>query len=144
MATLDEIQKMWRVDCVIGDDLGRAAIECPMLHSKYLDELINAKLKLTKITHEIAELKTIKSKYFRGEMTKEELMSRGWTQWQYKSLKADIGELIEGDADYQKIQARESYMRTTISALESIMAEIKNRNWAIKASIDWQKFRSGA
>lgn len=142
--TLDEMKAHWAKDCIIGDDLGSAAIQTPILHSKYIDELITAKLKLTKIQHEFAELKSVKSKYFRGEMTREELQERNWDQWQYKSLKADIENLIEADADCQKLLARESYMKTTIYFLESVLAELKNRNWSIRASIDWQKFRAGA
>jgi hypothetical protein len=144
MATLDELKLSWANDCVIKDDLGNAAISTPMLHAKYLDELITAKLKHTKITHEIAELKAVKGKYFRGEMTKEELTDRGWTQWQYRTLKSDIPELIDADAEYQKFMARESYMKTTIYFLESVLSEIKNRNWSIRAAIDWTKFRAGA
>lgn len=143
MATLEELKSQWKEDCVIPDDLGNAAIKSPLLHSKYLDELVNAKLKHTKITHEISELKALKGRYFRGELTKAELEEQNWAQWQYKTLKADISDLIEADTDYQKILARESYMRTIIYFLESVLSEIKNRNWSIRASIDWQKFRAG-
>jgi hypothetical protein len=144
MSTLNDIQVMWSKDCKIGEDLGQASIESPMLHSKYLDELIAAKLKHTKCVAEIAEMKTLKSKYFRGEMTKDELAEKGWQQWQYKTIKADIMDHVEADPDYQKLHVRAEYMRTTIYALESILNEIKNRNWAIRANLDWQRFRSGA
>lgn len=140
---LDELKDEWERDTKINDDLGTAAIQCSLLHSKYLNELINAKLRLTKIEHEIAEFKARKAKYFRGEMTKEELEEYGWQQWQYKSLRGDIPEMIEADTDFQKFQARQSYIKTMIYFLESVLGEIKNRNFAIKAAIDWQKFRAG-
>jgi hypothetical protein len=143
MAKLDELKVMWAEDCKVPDDLGYAAVTSPLLHSKYLNELSNARLKLTKIEHDLAELKAVKSKYFRGEMTKSELDERGWVQWQYRSLKADIPDLLEADKDIQTILARLSYMKTTIYFLESVMGEIKNRYWAIRSAIDWQKFRAG-
>lgn len=143
MATLEELKTQWANDCVISDELGEEAIRTPKLHAKYLDELINAKLKHTKLVHEFAELKALKARYFRGELTKQELESRGWEQWQYKTLKADIADLIEADSELQKINARESYIRTIIYFLESVLGEIKNRNWSIKAAIDWQRFRAG-
>ena len=142
--TLDQLVMEWQKDCQIEDDLSAAAIRTPMLHAKYIEELITAKLRLTKLVHEIAEVKTIKAKYFRGEMTKAELDDRGWTQWAYRSLKGDIEGLIESDADYQKLVARESYIKSTIYFLESVLGEIKNRNWSIRASLDFQKFRAGA
>lgn len=141
---LTELQELWKNDCVIGDDLGAESIRSPMLHSKYIDELISAKLKLTKLTHELSELKAAKSKYFRGEMTKEELDAKNWMQWQYRTLKSDIPELIDADADIQKIMARESYLKTMIYFLESVLKEIQNRNWAIRTSMDWIKFRAGS
>lgn len=142
--TLDELQKKWAIDCVIEDDLGAAAIRTPMLHSYYLNELVTSKLKLTKTQHELAELKAAKARYFRGEMTKPELEERGWPQWQHRSLKSDIEGMLEADADCQKILAREGYMKTMIYFLESVLGEIKNRNWNVRASLDWQKWRSGA
>lgn len=142
--TLDELKEAWAKDCVISDDLGASAINIPILHSRYLDELTNYRLKATKITHEISELKANKSRWFRGELTKSELETLGWSQWMYKTLKADIPELIDAEPDIQKLQARESYIKTVIYFLESVMGEIKNRNWAIRAAIDYRKFMSGA
>ena len=141
--TLDELQKKWAIDCVIEDDLGAAAIRTPMLHSYYLNELITAKLKLTKTQHEFAELSAAKARYFRGEMTKPELDDRGWAQWQHRSLKSDIEGMIDADTDCQKIMAREGYMKAMIYFLESVLGEIKNRNWNVRASLDWQRFRAG-
>jgi hypothetical protein len=144
MKTLDELKQDWAVDCEIQEDLAAAAIQTPKLHSKYLDQLIEAKLRLTKIANDIAILKVDKGRYFRGEMTKEELTDRGWVQWQYRTLKSDIDGLIEGDADYIKLSTRESYMKVVVSFLESVLGEIKNRNWSIRAAIDYIKFRAGA
>ncbi len=134
---------MWDKDSQIPDDLGTAALQCSNLHSKYLNILIDTKLRLTKVEHEIAELKTKKAKYFRGEMTKEELEENNWQQWHYKTLKNDIPELIEADSDYQKIALRQSYIKNMVYFLESVLGEIKNRNFAIGHAINWQKFRAG-
>ena len=142
--TLEELKLSWAKDCLIEDDLGAAAIRTPMLHSKYIDEVVTAKMKLTKLHHEIATLKADKAKYFRGEMSKEELESRGWTQWHYRTLKADMQDHLEADADLQKLYAREDYMKTVIYFLDSVINEIKSRNWSIRAAIDWVKFRAGA
>ena len=141
---LNDLQDKWAKDCVINDDLGAAAIYTPMLHSFYLNELVTAKLKLTKTQHEMAELSAAKSKYFRGEMNQQELEERGWKQWQHRTLKSDIEGMIEADAECQKILAREGYMKTMIYFLESVLGELKNRNWNIRAALDWQKWRSGA
>jgi hypothetical protein len=85
---LDELREAWAVDCNIDtNDLIRAAAISPNLHAKYLDELIQYKLRLTKIMNEIIDYRVKRSKYYRGEMTREELAANGWDQWQYKTLK---------------------------------------------------------
>lgn len=143
--TLDELQKQWSTDCIIDDeDLGSAAASGSRLHSFYLNELINAKLRLTKCQLELAQLESLKGKYFRGEMTTAELKERNWEQWQFRTLKSDIGGLIQADDDVQKLLAREQYYKTLIYFLESVLGEIKSRSFSIKAILDWQKFRAGA
>ena len=142
--TLDELQQAWAVDCVIDEqNPDKASAKSPQLHSKYLNELISFKMKLNKIQLDMLELKNAKTKYFRGEMTREELNERGWVQWQYKTLKSEIESLLDGDSDMQKLYAREAYVKTTIYFLESVIGEIRSRSFHCKNIITWMQFRSG-
>lgn len=142
--TLDELKSEWHADSQLDEgNLSGEALKLPMLHSKYLSELIQFKLKHTKISMDIAQLRATKGRYFRGELTTQELQERGWEQWQYRTLKADIDGLIDADPDVQQLITREQYIKTVIYFLESVMGEIKNRNFAIKSAIDWIKFRAG-
>jgi len=142
--TLDEMRNEWERDSQLNEeDLSGEALKIPRLHSKYLNELIQHKLKLTKLSMDLAQMRALKGRYFRGELTTDELRERGWEQWQYRTLKADIEGLIEADVDIQTIIAREQYIKTILYFLESCMGELKNRNFAIKSAIDWIKFRAG-
>jgi hypothetical protein len=142
--TLDELQQAWAVDCVIDEqNPDKASAKSPQLHSKYLNELISFKMKLNKIQLDMLELKNAKTKYFRGEMTREELNERGWVQWQYKTLKSEIESLLDGDSDMQKLYAREAYVKTAIYFLESVIGEIRSRSFHCKNIITWMQFRSG-
>jgi hypothetical protein len=100
-------------------------------------------MKLNKIQLDMLELKNAKTKYFRGEMTREELNERGWVQWQYKTLKSEIESLLDGDSDMQKLYAREAYVKTAIYFLESVIGEIRSRSFHCKNIITWMQFRSG-
>ena len=140
---LNELKEKWANDCIMGDDWGAEAAKCPALHSFYINETISYKLQLTKIQLENAQLVALKGKYFRGELTTAELKDLGWDQWQFRTLKADIGGLIDADLDVQKLIAREQFIKTIIYFLESVISEIKNRNFLIKSAIDWQRFRAG-
>ena len=142
--TLDELQQAWAVDCVIDEqNPDKASAKSPQLHSKYLNELISFKMKLNKIQLDMLELKNAKTKYFRGEMTREELNERGWVQWQYKTLKSEIESLLDGDSDMQKLYARESYVKTAIYFLESVIGEIRSRSFHTRVIVDFSKFRAG-
>ena len=142
--TLDELQQAWEVDCVIDDqNPDKASAKSRDLHSKYLNELIAFKMKLNKIQLDMLELKNVKTKYFRGEMTREELQERGWEQWQYKTLKSEIESLLDADPDMQKLFARESYVKTAIYFLESVLGEIRSRSFHCKNIMDFTKFRAG-
>ena len=144
MMTLDELQQAWEVDCVIDDqNPDKASAKSPHLHSKYLNELIAFKMKLNKIQLDMLELKNVKTKYFRGEMTREELQERGWEQWQYKTLKSEIESLLDADLDMQKLFARESYVKTAIYFLESVLGEIRSRSFHTRVIVDFAKFRAG-
>ena len=143
--TLDELRNEWAIDCSIDqNDLGKAAAISPNLHAKYLDELIQYKLKLTKLHNDMIEYRVKRTKYYRGEMTREELKEAGWDQWQYKTLKSEVDTLIDADAEYMKLSTREQYVKAVIFFLESIMSAIKSRQFDIKNIIEWSKFRAGA
>ncbi len=142
---LEEIRDSWSIDCQIdNNDLGTEAAKSPNLHAKYLGELINYRLRITKLHNDMIEYRTRRAKYYRGEMTKQELEDNGWEQWQYKTLRSDVDNLIESDKEYQTMVTRESYIKTVIYMLESILGEIKSRSFSIKAAIEWAKFRAGA
>jgi len=142
--SIDELREQWKSDCQINEEnLSGEALRIPMLHSKYLNELIQYKLKQTKVQLDIAQLRALKGRYFRGELTSEELKERGWDQWSYRTLKSDIDGLLEADPDIQVLIIRDQYIKSAIYFLESCMSEIKNRNFAIKSAVDWIKWRSG-
>lgn len=145
MSTLDELREAWSHDCEIDqNDLGKASAISPNLHAKYLDELIQYKLRLTKIQNEMIEYRVKRSKYYRGEMTREELKEAGWEQWQYKTLKSEVDGLIDADPEFQKMSTREQYVKTVIYFLESVLSEIRSRSFTIKNIVEWQRFRAGA
>jgi len=142
---IDEILNMWDKDCLIDDNhLDTSSIRTASLHSKYLRILVNTKLKLTKLNSEYASLRKMKIKYYRGELTKEELEWCGWKQYLYnKPLKSEMEEVLNGDSDLLTCLNKIKYIEAVISALESIMNQIKQRDWQIENSIEYKKFISG-
>lgn len=142
---LDDVLVMWEADSVIDDNhLGESSTATAKLHAKYLKILIEAKLRKSKLDIEYNNLRKLKFRYYRGELTRNELADLGWEQWQYnKPLKAEMDEFLKGDEDLTKVQARMEYIDTMIYALESIMQQIKQRDFQLSNGIKWKQFLSG-
>ena len=143
---ISELNDMWETDCLINDDhLDRESVKTPNLHAKYLRILMEFKLKLSSLELEYKTLRQKKFRYYRGEMGRDELAEYGWNQWQgTKPLKNEMDEFLEGDADLNKISVKCEYIKHMISAVESIMSQIKGRDWVIRNAITWKQFISGS
>jgi hypothetical protein len=90
-------------------------------------------------------LRQAKFRYYRGEMGRDELTDRGWNQWQgVKPLKNEMDEFLTGDSDLNTSNIKIEYIATMVSMLESILAQIKSRDWEIRSAVDFKKFISGS
>lgn len=145
MAKLDEILAMWEIDSDIDNNyLGEASTSTPKLHAKYIKMLVDAKLRRTKLEIEYNTMRKTKFRYYRGELSRDELKELGWDQWQFvKPLKAEMDEFLKGDDDLAKIQTRLDYIDTLVYALESIMQQIKQRDFQLSNGIKWKQFLAG-
>ena len=142
---IEEIHDMWAQDCEIDDNyLGESAITTPKLHSKYVKILINTKLKHTKYQSDYNQLRKTKFRYYRGELGREELQELQWAQWQgVKPLKNEMDEFLNGDSDLNTMKIKIDYLETMIYLLESILGQIKARDWQLKSAIEWKRFLAG-
>lgn len=142
---IDELQDMWTADCQIDDNfLGEHSTATPKLHAKYVKVLIGVKLKHTKYQSDYNMLRKNKFRYYRGELSREELTELGWSQWQgVKPLKNEMDEFLSGDTDLNTLRVKIDYLETMIYLLESILQQIKARDWQIKTAVEWKKFLAG-
>ena len=143
---IEQLNDQWETDCNIDDNhLDKASIETAKLHSKYLRLLVQHKMKIAALHAEYNNLRQTKFRYYRGELSRDELTERGWNQWQgIKPLKNEMDEFLTGDSDLNKITIKIEYIKVMIEALESILGQIKARDWQIRNSIEYKKFISGS
>ena len=143
--TLDQIQQEWDIDCQIDDNyLGETTTATPKLHAKYLKLLVGVKLKHTKLSSDYNLLRKNKFRLYRGELSRDELTQLGWDQWQgVKPLKNEMDEFLSGDTDLNLLRVKIDYLETMIYYLESVMGQIKARDWQIKSAITWKQFLAG-
>lgn len=142
---IEQIQEMWDADAEIDDNyLGEHATKTPKLHAKYVKILVGVKLKHTKLQSDYNMLRKAKFRYYRGELSREELQDLGWSQWQgVKPLKNEMDEFLSGDTELNTLRVKIDYLETMIYLLESILGQIKARDWQLKSGIEWKKFLAG-
>ena len=145
MAKINEIQDLWEQDCIIDNNhLDDESIKTAKLHAKYINMLMETKLGISKRKIEISTLKRNKYRYYKGEMTRQELLDQGWDQWLYaKPLKYELEQLLEGDSDLVAMNLRLEYLEATLYLLESILKSIADRTWSIRNSISYKSFLAG-
>lgn len=142
---LSEIQEEWVKDSKIDEtNLGRESTRTPILHAKYLNELSSTRLNLRKAESDYYNTRRKKYKYYRGEMTRDELEAEGWSQWQgNKLLKNEMDEFLQCDADLNQYLDKVEYYKTVISHLEQILRSLNSRTWDVKTAVEWAKFTNG-
>lgn len=144
--TLDEILDMWDKDSQINEDkLDRESVTTAKLHSKYLRLLIQHKTKIAALAADYNTTRQAKFRYYRGEMSRDELKERNWDQWQgIKPLKNEMDEFLTGDSDLNRIDIKISYLKVVVEAVEAILKQIAARDWQVRNAIEFKKFISGS
>jgi len=143
---LGEIQTEWKNDSKINQlELGDEAVRTPTLHAKYLTVLSNVKLQLRKAESDYNNMRRLKYRYYRGELTQSELEKLNLEQYMgNKPLKNEMEEFMSCDVDLNMLTDKIEYYKTVVYTLEQILRSINSRTWDIKSAIEWNKFTNGA
>jgi hypothetical protein len=143
MENLEQVLKNWERDTVIDQtEPGKELIKIPTLHNKYLAILTQHKIASKKAHFDYLRMRKVKWEYYTGKMSREELAEYGWEPFQF-TLKSDINTYLEADADLIKLLEKKVYHEETVSVIESIMNELKQRTWQLRDFISWEKFIGG-
>ena len=141
---LDELKVMIKKDMDIDQTaLDAESSRTPQLHNKYLVMFMDEKLKLKRMNSELSVLRKNKWLYYTGRMSQEELTQFGWEPFELNILKTEADDMIESDADYIKASEKVNFQEEKVNYLESVIKIVQNRQWQIRAMIDWLKFTQG-
>jgi hypothetical protein len=89
MNQLDELLEMWRKDSDIDrTEPGKALLDIPKLHSKYLNILSRHRLLAKESEFKLNKMRVLKWEYYTGKLDQSELDARGWEVFPY-TLKSD-------------------------------------------------------
>lgn len=141
---LDELKVMIKKDLDIDQTaLDAESSRTPQIHNKYLVMFMDEKLKLKRMNNELSVLRRNKWLYYTGRMSQEELTQFGWEPFELNILKTEADDMIESDADYIKASEKVNFQEEKVNYLESVIKIVQNRQWQIRAMIDWLKFTQG-
>ena len=140
----DEMKQMITKDLKIDQTaLDRESANTPQLHNKYLTMFMDEKLRLKKLQNEAAVLRRNLWLYYTGRMSEEELKDLQWEPFQLNVLKTEADDLITSDRHWIELDGRVAFQSEKVEYLENVVKIINNRQWQIRAMIDWIKFTQG-
>ena len=141
---LEEIQELWNRDREIDiSELATETIRIPQIHDKYLKIYVDEKIKLRKLQLNLAKISKMKSDYYSGRMSQEELDRLEWQPFLVKVLKGEVNSYVESDDDIIKLKETIALMEEKINYIDSVIRMINNRGFQIKSAIDWIKYKDG-
>jgi len=143
METLEQILELWKSDAEISQtEPGIELLKIPKLHNKYITILIKHKMAAKKAHFNYLRMRKIKIDYYGGRLSKDDLAEYGWDPFQFV-LKSDVNAYLEADEDLIKLLEKKVYHEETVSVIESILNELKQRTWQIRDFISWERFIGG-
>jgi hypothetical protein len=145
MPTLEDVINEWKNDSKISQTkIGDEIMRTPNLHAKYLEYYIYFKSKLAQKDAELRKMTYLRKKYYRGEMTKDELTKYGWDQYQgLKMSGAEFNQHQDIDPVLQPINEMIDMYKTAVVSIEYIMKQIQGREWSLKTLFEYYKYVSG-
>ena len=144
MSKLDELMAEWEKDSQIDrTEPGKALIDIPKLHSKYLRILSNHKLLIKDAEFKYARMKKIKWEYYTGKTDAETLKQKGLEPFNLKVLKQDLDLYIDSDQDILQLDSKLITQQEKVDYLQDAIKAINNMQWHIRDAIAWRKFING-
>lgn len=126
------------------DNLDEDARNVPFLHAKWWKYYSTERLRYKKLSFEYKTLYRQRWQWYAGKMTDDERTSLGWDPQPLKILSTDMSTYLDGDPLIQTAQARLALAEETCRFLEDVIKSINNRNYTIKNTIDYLRFKMGS
>lgn len=143
MSKLDELLQLWATDSIIDrTEPGKALIEIPKLHSKYLNILSQHRLQAKDAEFKYNRMRKLKWEYYTGKLDDDDLKKHGWEPFPF-TLKSDISYYLESDEDINKYLASKLLHEEIVDVCNAILKELNARTFQLRDYIQWERFIQG-
>lgn len=145
---IEQVLSEWDIDCKIDPiHIDQSSIDIPKMHSKYIRYYSDVLKQLKKSEKELEALKHIKTRYYQGKLTKQELDNKKWNYDPFDGekppLKSEIYKWVNIDKDIIHKDNIVEDLKTHKEVLKEILEHIKWRAQNIRNIIDYRKFKAG-
>ena len=143
MKQIEELLEEWRKDADIDrTEPGKALLDIPKLHSKYLNILSKHRLLAKEAECKYNKWKKLKWEYYTGKLDDEELQKYKWSPFPFV-LKSDITTYLESDEDLNKYSAQKVMHEEVVELCQAILKELNSRTFQLRDYIAWERFIQG-
>ena len=143
MSKLDDLLAEWAKDSQIDrTEPGKALLDIPKLHSKYLNILSSHRLLIKDAEFKYNKMKKLKWEYYTGKLDDDQLSKHGWEPFPFV-LKSDITTYLESDEDLNKYLAQKAMHAEVVEVCQAIMKELSARTFQLRDFISWERFIQG-
>lgn len=140
---VEELLEMWKVDSEIDRlEPGRALLDIPMLHSKYITILSRHRILSKNAEFHYNKMKRLKWEYYTGKLDEETLVKYKWEPFPF-IIKSEIPTYLDSDDDVNRCIAKKKMHDEVVELCNSIIKELNSRTFQLKSFIDYERFIQG-
>lgn len=140
---LDQLREEWDKDCVWNEtEPDKAALNIPQLHSKYVNQIHEHNIHLRMAEFKRAKMLKLRTHYYQGKLSKEELEARNWPPFQFV-LKSDLKLYLDADDELMKLDSQCLLHEECKAFCREVINQINQRTWHIKHVVEWAQFIAG-
>jgi lysyl-tRNA synthetase class II len=142
---IDELMEEWVADADWDEtEPARAIAKIPNLHAKYLRIMTHHNLVVKKLASEYNSRRKIKWEYYSGDLNNpEDLEKYGLEPMMKKVLRADLSHYLDSDTELNSILLKKMVHEEIVDFCKSVIKELGNRTFQIRAHMDWERFVGG-
>lgn len=143
--TIDSLEIEWKKDSTISiTNMDDVSSNVPSLHAKYISILSHCKRDILKVEKQYLKMRRVRTGYYNGTMTRDDLAEYGWNQWlEKKPLKTVLDELLQSDEHLIEIKMQIEELTICKDFLESVMKSIHSRTFDVRNCLEWFKYSNG-
>lgn len=146
MKSLEQVMEMWTKDCDINpDDLAGESIRATNLHSKYMNIMMEHRMKARAMDRKYRETKLWKIRYFRGDFNNPEDMDKYSLEKPFNQiiLNNELSNWLDADEELNNILFKRVFHEEIAEYCKLVIKELESRSYKLGNAIKWRIFTGG-